>query len=410
MCWQLGANYGHLGQDLPIAEALRETGIDVSFAISNMRLAAERLAPRGFRYVMAPVPPTVQNPPFALGSFAEILLTTGFADQLTLNGLVHGWRQLFDLIRPDALILDYAPVALLAARLSGRPALQLSTAFDVPPATTPLPSMLPPSAAPVERLQAAESLVNKRIRSLFEAAGAKRLNSVQELLTAAPTLLTTFPELDHYGTRDHGDYIGPILSDVPGPTVTWPDGARPHVFAYLRPSVPGIQALLDALAASGAAVVCAIPGASPALIDRYQSECFRVLPRGVPLTGLLTETDAVVSYGGVGTTAAALLAGLPLLIVPENVEQQLVGARVSAMGAGRVVLGARSQESFAQELRGLMEQSEPRHAARIFAERHRGYSTAESVQRVVKAINSLLTKDAPYPQTSMRRSTSPDVD
>lgn len=56
LCWQLGANYGHLGQDIPVAEALRERGIDVSFALCNLRLAAERLAPRGFRYVMAPAP------------------------------------------------------------------------------------------------------------------------------------------------------------------------------------------------------------------------------------------------------------------------------------------------------------------------------------------------------------------
>lgn len=294
-------------------------------------------------------------------------------------------------------------MALLAASLSGLPALQLSTAFDMPPATTPLPSMLPPSAAPPERLQAAESLVNKRLRLLFEAAGARRLSSVQELLTAAPTLLTTFPELDHYGPRDHADYIGPIFCDAPGPTVTWPEGARPRVFAYLRPSVPGIQELLNALATSKAAVVCAIPGASPALIDRYQSESFRVLPRAVPLTGLLKETDTVVSHGGVGTTAAALLAGLPLLIVPENVEQQLIGARVSAMGAGRLVLGGRSQENFAQDLNALIEEREPRNAARIFAERYRDYSIAESVERVGKTIDSLLSEETLQSQTSMRR-------
>ncbi len=54
----------------------------------------------------------------------------------------------------------------------------------------------------------------------------------------------------------------------------------------------------------------------------------------VPLKALLPHVAALVHHGGIGTTAEALRAGTPQLIVPLAHDQFDNAARVVAMGAG----------------------------------------------------------------------------
>ena len=39
--WELGANLGHLTRDLPLARACRDAGLEVIFAVPNLRAAAD---------------------------------------------------------------------------------------------------------------------------------------------------------------------------------------------------------------------------------------------------------------------------------------------------------------------------------------------------------------------------------
>jgi UDP:flavonoid glycosyltransferase YjiC (YdhE family) len=53
-----------------------------------------------------------------------------------------------------------------------------------------------------------------------------------------------------------------------------------------------------------------------------------------PHAWLFPRMAAVVHHGGAGTTAAALRAGVPAVIVPFIVDQPFWGARVKALGVG----------------------------------------------------------------------------
>jgi rhamnosyltransferase subunit B len=71
------------------------------------------------------------------------------------------------------------------------------------------------------------------------------------------------------------------------------------------------------------------------------------LPPGVlwhdyaPLRALLPRVDALVHHGGIGTTAEALCAGVPQLVVPFAHDQFDNAARVEALGAGLRLPAAR---------------------------------------------------------------------
>lgn len=54
----------------------------------------------------------------------------------------------------------------------------------------------------------------------------------------------------------------------------------------------------------------------------------------LPHGWLFSQVDAVVHHGGFGTTAAALRAGVPAVIIPHIIDQFYWGHQVAAMGAG----------------------------------------------------------------------------
>jgi rhamnosyltransferase subunit B len=64
----------------------------------------------------------------------------------------------------------------------------------------------------------------------------------------------------------------------------------------------------------------------------------------VPLRRLLPQAAALIHHGGIGTTAEALRAGTPQLVVPLAHDQFDNAARVTALGVGAALPAARLDE------------------------------------------------------------------
>ena len=80
-----------------------------------------------------------------------------------------------------------------------------------------------------------------------------------------------------------------------------------------------------------------------------------------PYSELLGRAAATVHQGGIGTTAQALRAGKPMLVVPYSHDQPDNAARVAQLGAGRMVRRAEYRAArVARELRAIL--SDPRYA------------------------------------------------
>jgi UDP:flavonoid glycosyltransferase YjiC (YdhE family) len=97
-----------------------------------------------------------------------------------------------------------------------------------------------------------------------------------------------------------------------------------------------VEAFVDGAAEGGGwHVVVAAPGAEPGLLgpDRPDVE---VLP-WVPQQDVLARATVFVTAGGTGSVLEGLSAGVPLVVVPQGVEQHVTAARVAALGLGAVV-------------------------------------------------------------------------
>ncbi|MFY7916128.1 MAG: glycosyltransferase [Rubrivivax sp.] len=390
IAWELGEAYGHLVRCLRLAQGLAARGHGVTLALKDVRLPIQQGSLAGITVLPGPrgAPAAARSRPQV--NYADVLLSSGFSDAQDVAARLHAWQGILKLAEPDVLIADHAPTALLAARITGIPNLSIGNGFAIPPATSPWPSIRPREQASDQVLTAAEVQLDRVTEAAQKAWGSSRAARMRELF-GAHDILDTFAELDHYGARPQGRYVGPITSSPRALQVAWQSPESPRkVLAYLRPAVPGFMVIMQALARLEAEVLCIAPGMHPELARSIATRRMRVALAPVDLSPLLTHTDLAVGYGNGGFTSQALLAGVPLAMRPRYAEQALMAQRVEALGAGRMLSGRIDAASAVTFLETLLGSQAHRRAAAAFRERHRHFTTGLALDRSLDFIESVL--------------------
>jgi hypothetical protein len=241
--WELGANLGHLTRDLPLARYCRGAGHKVAWVVNNLDASTRLLSKEGFTLLQAPkLQPVGKLPPPI--NFAAMLLSEGYVGSSALATAVQSWLDLIAVVKPDVLVYNHAPTALLAAQIGGLPVLLCGTGFEVPPDSPALPSFRPWLRIAESELQKSEQQLMSLVNGLLVRHGKASLPRLAALFTPYKPLLTTFSELDPFGPRKGVDYIGPVYALPATKSVAWDGYAEKKVLAYLRPTIPGVEALL----------------------------------------------------------------------------------------------------------------------------------------------------------------------
>lgn len=385
IAWEFGRNLGHIARDLPLARACRDAGHEVVWAVRDLRGAARELAGEGFSLLQAPLLRSgqVNAPPI---NFADMLLREGYEDGAGLLGVLQGWHALMRLASISAVVYDYAPTALLAARALGLPTMILGSGFMVPAPAVPSPGFFPD--APAAALQAAEDRLMARINGALQVLGSAPVASMRDLYAQGEQVLTTFEELDPFAPRAQARYVGPMYALGRQARVEWQAREARRIFAYLRPEVPSCENLLEALQASQSEVVCAMPGLPPAWPARFPR--VRFVAGAVDMDVLLPDADLAITNGS-GTIPNCLLAGVPVLVLPHFNEQYLAGLRLQQYGAGLVVPGRATTAEYAGLLERLLTQPGFRQRARAFAERYAAHHRDATGPAVFRLLEGLLS-------------------
>ncbi|MBD9359928.1 glycosyltransferase [Methylomonas fluvii] len=391
--WELGANYGHLTRQLPIALRMRAKGHQVFFVVRDTTVAANLLGPHGLAFTQAPLDTSDKRLVRPPANYAEMLLASGYSEHAALWGMVRSWLSLMKMFNADIIVADHAPTALFAARLAGLPSTIVGSGFEIPPNCSPLPSIRPWETIDDNRLCRSEECVLERLNAIATALGERTLSQISELFEDAGKILATFGELDHYGMRNGENYTGPIYRRDAGQAIGWSTKHNTHIFAYLRPSVPGFEALLTALSKLSAEVIVVAPGIRRALAEELVTPRFQVFSRPGRLDSkLLKSTDIAITYGGIGTVSACLLAGIPLLLVPQNIEQYLMGQCIENLTAGLVAKQWRTQGHFSELLERLLCNPVYRQNAIDFANRYADFKPHQAVDKSVHLVETILSR------------------
>jgi UDP:flavonoid glycosyltransferase YjiC (YdhE family) len=376
VCWELGAGRGHLTPHLTLAKSLRESGHEVVFAVRHLQHAEALLGAEGFRYVQAPtwIAPH-GGPAQPVRSYPQMLLHVGFADVDQLVARIRAWLALFDWVKPDALVVDHGPTALLAAHTRKLPVAVSGVGFCVPPLRAPLPALIGPLD---EAVREDEIRALNQANTALERLEVRPLDQLADLFDAELTVLRTFSELDPYEDRDPALYL-PANHLVPGKDAVWPQGNGPKVFAYLKPG-PMLVPVLTVLARRKVPALVCSDSVPRQVIEKFVSETLQISSAPYDMTAIGSSCDLAIVNAGHATLVNLLLAGRPLVLAPQQLEQRLLAARVAKLGAGAVDLA----------FEAVMQRPAVRVAAEAFADRHANVDFEAAEKKLAEQVEKLL--------------------
>ncbi len=397
--WELGMDLGHLLRFLGPALKLRERGHEVMFAVRDLSNAESTLGRHGFALMQAPIWIALTPAPGAPLNYAEIILRYGFLDYPGLKALVKAWRELFRHARPGIVLADHSPTALLAARTLGLKRAPIGSGFFNPPMVKPLPPMRYWQKASQERLERSDAIATRNANRVIADLGGAPLGSLADLFRGDENFLCTFEELDHYRGRGPSKYWGPTFELEQGTEAAWPEGAGKCVFAYVKARYRDFAKILEALAGSGCRVLAYAPGISREHAARYSSPRMTISREPLRLKRILKSCDLAICHGGPGTVTAALLSGVPLLLLPTQLEQFLTARRIDEMRTGIYVDMERrkpkqgeknSDPDYPALIRRLLEEPGFRAKAREFAAKYRKFSPESQAHAIATRIEQLI--------------------
>lgn len=354
--------FGHFHPMAPLASALVAAGHQVAFATAE-RFCRRVIEPAGFGWFAAGLSPMVVHEQtlelphvadlaadqvwrFGAHMFAEVAAPAKVGD---LVGIIRSWRA--DLVVHD--MTDFAgPIAAAACAIPavnhGFGALQPDEFWDV-------------AADVVAATWAAWGLAPRPLGGMFDtlyldiAPPGFQSGMIERVRTAQALRPVSYDNPHHQPLPDW------FATMTPDPLVYVTLGTvanhAPRVF----------ETVLAGVADQDANVIVTVgPDRDPAelgpLPANVHAEAY------LPQTLVFPSCDLVVCHGGSGTTLAALAAGLPLLLVPQEANQFWNAERVAALGAGQVL---RSDELSAEAVRRaagqLLQDPAPRGCARAIA-------------------------------------------
>ena len=366
--WELGAGSGHATKLAAIGDILVSRGHDVVYAAQQTSAFAGRAvwqAPLWPGQLTTLARPAGTTP----ATMGDILVALGLDMPHAFAAMIGAWDRLLAAVAPDAIVGEFAPA--LSAVAAGRvPVLGVGSGFTLPPGgMAAFPSL---TGEPAVHDEAA---LLTRVNRALAGAGRDALPALPALFAADRQLAAAFTELDPYAAS-RGEPAGApsIVGEVP-----LADPAGQELFVYMNGSQARPPAFWQGLAQSGLTVRIHDPRLNAADHAILRNAGFLVEEAPVPLAAVAARSRLVLSHCGLGFASSALLAGLPHILVPFDIEKRLIAAAVTGLGLGWTMpFEAMEAEPFAAFLRSTHADAAIHARARAAAPGFRARMTEDS--------------------------------
>jgi hypothetical protein len=333
LAWEAGAGRGHVVTLARVARALE--GLAVCDAALGWMDHSAEIAPHvDLAYHGARLPYDFdghrarQAPPNA--TWADYLLDCHFADPVKLRTNVAWWLETMRVRRIDLVVADYAPRALMAARILGLPSLAIGTGYGIPPATLEgFPVFLPE----YPQREADEAVMVAAINDTLSPLGYQPIRFLPEIYARSGDLLRTLPMLDPYRDwRDPADYLPPV-ADYAGAA----PGTGQEMFCYFSSYELENPALVEALETSGLPTFGYLPGASDAVRARLVKAGLAISDRPLPVAEITARARVMFTSGQHGILSLGMAAGLRQVFLPQHLEHLYMARKAEERGVGRTI-------------------------------------------------------------------------
>ena len=389
MVWEFGET-GKLYRLLNIARALKQNDHEIAFACSNLSMTERLLAPHGFKWFQSPILPVIHtnNTIKNRCSLADILHAVGFNNPDMLICAIKAWINLFQLYKPDTLIFNYSPTALLAAKALDVNKVIVGTGYDMPPTDKyPTPQFKIFDNIFDDQLKLSEDSVIQSINYCSKILEIPQINSLSEFFKVDASIILSFKELDYYWSREDTEYWGTIPTLKNGVEPIWPDVKGKRIFAYLKP-FQNLPNFLELLKKANQPTLIYIQNLPAGIKEKYNNSNIKFSPDPVDINQVAEKGDLFICHSGHETVATILLAGKPMLLLPRNVEQFITATNAEKFGCLKTNLNL-APEELADQLNRLIEDNSLVNNAKEFAQKYAAYDPAISLRKIVEIIERL---------------------
>jgi hypothetical protein len=389
---------------LPVAAALARRGHDVTLALpDNLAIGPDG----GIRICPVPAWKTPPPPGFVAVNYSDVLHLCGYVTPGALTEVLEPWRAVLAEVQPDLVVTDFAPTAMLAARIARVRQACLGDGYSLPPLMRPMPVLRPWAETPPGAAADTDGRVLAVIEACLLGHGLPGLRFMRDLFRDVPRFLCTFPELDHYTGRGEAEYFGEILPAWNGPmgdgptgdgpagngsVPDWPAGDGERVYVDLDPRHPALGPLMEVLDRLGLPSLIQGDGMTEALAEKIAKPGLHVTTSHNLLSMLEACNIVVCQSAEVG--GPALLSGKPLLMLPVFVEQMMTLHRVATQGLGHGISPNSDAAAIDAALRQLVDENGSHWACRgraaNFGRRYKGFNSIEVIETVGDALEDLL--------------------
>jgi hypothetical protein len=272
--------------------------------------------------------------------------------------LTKAWQAIVDLVKPDAFICDYSPTALLALRDDKRPKIITGIGFSEPEAGHPIADWRHYNAN--DHLVAEQERVALHpINTVLEQLNKTPLQTLSELWQADRKILSNFHIFDPYhDVRTQTIYCLDQNTSNTYSSFVFRNSGRKRIIAYLKPSHPKLDQILQALTLSDADIFIACPMGPEHILKTYESDDFKYSTNLINLAEGLTQADLFICHGGSTSVKEAIIADTPIIVFPLQQEQLLTGKKLQELGAGMMILNFESPTTLSESINGALNDAE----------------------------------------------------
>ncbi|MDU8351217.1 hypothetical protein RYA05_04810 [Pseudomonas syringae pv. actinidiae] len=264
----------------------------------------------------------------SFGSLNEYAHRRYFSNEESYRSLCNKWKTIIKNEKPDIIISDNSPSAMIMGRIFGIPVIEICTSMYA--ARKPTTTKLENSNNSSFFIEAENILADMNATSAL----------VQRVVVGIPS----------EAEESEGISFGYIESEKDDD-----GGLNIDVFAYIKKSDPHRNEIIMALdqvnADLGKKILAVIPGIDPML---YKSD-FELTPHFMRLPGALYSSPLVVHSFGSGLSMEALRNGCPMWGIPSNPEQRFNKSSLSKLHAG--ISSPKSVEDIVSSLISSVENS-----------------------------------------------------
>lgn len=372
---EFGGGWGHLRPLSLLARVFLQKGCQVSLLCRDYDKAVSLFPNNEINVEQSPA--WVMSKVGFSCNYAQNILGNGYWDAKMLSVHFRWWCDKFYALKPDFVMTDYSPTALLAAISLNIPHGAMGIGFTVPPIATPMPSLHPWLDIDSSTLLEAEEQVLSNIKKVVPT-----ITTISDIFLKAKRFLTIFPEIDHFGWRFSEKYLGPLFPTPSNDEIRWPLRTGYRVFMYLSAYNRCFDDLLTYLQQCDASVFGCIK-------NLHASKKYAVSQR-IHLQETLVNLhsaatcDLAITAGNFSTSAMMLKLGIPLLICPEQLEQMLLAYRLQQQGLCEYVGIFSNTESVREKLDLVAHYKKQKQNTAVFADKYASYDTSKTINEIVQ--------------------------